>query len=350
MRKHKRSGSLLATEISKFNFDGTSYQIREDKRGNSVKGCSLLPLALRPRLFGAAGVVAGICVVSGALSSVNNTSATVQATLTIPDSISVNVNPYENNGFAEGSVGQVEMSTNNQAGYTLSIKAKDGTELKNGDNTLQSITNPLTLDEYRNGSNGESYLNTWGFKPDVLNSKVNTSYIPSPSTNGILLAETNISSIVPDTFNLAIATKVDKSIAAGNYTNSFILTGTGKEATYNIKFDNNGGTGGPEGPLVGEIGEKLEVQIGDLTPTMEGKDFLGWCSRKPKEDGTCTGVIVQPEGCFPLCKCDLNITLYAMFGTKSGSGGGGGEIIGSDCSRPNYDGPAKYYAGLCWMW
>ena len=355
MRKHKRSGSLLATKISKFNFDGTSYRIREDKRGNSVKGCSLLPLTLRPRLFGV-GIVAGAVAIMGTcfnLSS-NQVSAAVQATLTIPDNISANVNPTANGGFAEGTPGQVEVSTNNQAGYTLSIKSKDGTELKNGSNSLQSITTNLTADQYKNSE----YYNTWGFKPDVVNSLANTNYIPSPSTSGIVLAKSNTNSLTPESFNLAIATKVDKSIAAGNYTNSFVLTATGNEARYNIKFDNNGGTGGPQAPQTDLIGDDLEVQIESETPSMEGKDFLGWCTKTPKEDGTCTGVVVQPGGCFPLCKCDLDITLYAMYGTKSSGGSGGtgssapsgtfsGMSNGTPCESAGYQG--MVYAGLCWM-
>ena len=359
MRKHNRSCSALVTAKSRYHFDKNLYQNAEiktknNKRGYSAEGYSLLTSALRPRLFGAAGIatlVVGACIIGGFTSSVDNASATVQATLTIPDTISVDVNPYENNGFAEGAAGQVEVSTNNQAGYTLSIKSKDGTELKNGDNTLRPITTSLTADEYRNGSNGDNYFNTWGFKPDVLNNEVNTSFIPSPSTNGIVLASTHTNSKLPETFNLAIATKVDKSMAAGNYTNSFVLTATGNEAQYNIAFDVGEGSGGPEEVQHGYIGDDLEVQINSAIPTLEGKDFLGWCTKKPKEDGSCTGVVVQPAGCFPLCKCDLDITLYAMWGTKAGGGSVGGEgILGADCSRPNYDGPAKYYAGLCWMW
>ena len=284
--------------------------------------------------------------------SSNQVSAAVQATLTIPDNISADVNPMANNGFAEGTPGQVEVSTNNQAGYTLSIKAKDGTELKNGSNVLNSISTNLTVDQYKNGE----YYNTWGFKPDVVNSLANTNYIPSPSTSGIVLAKANTNSLLPETFNLAIATKVRQDAVAGNYANSFVLTATGNEARYNITFDNNGGTGGPQAAQTGLIGDNLEVQIESETPSMSGKDFLGWCTKKPKDDGSCTGVIVQPAGCFPLCKCDLNITLYAMYGTKTSGGGGGssapsgsfsGMSKGTPCESNGYSGTV--YAGLCWM-
>ena len=354
-----------------------------NKRGYSTEGSTLLPSVLRPRLFGSkdkaskedkrikvsvtkdndknntpdndalfkfgfsiriGAIVLSIFALGITLVQASNVSA-VQATLTIPDNISADVNPTANGGFAEGTPGQVEVSTNNQAGYTLSIKSKDGTELKNGSNSLQSITTNLTADQYKNSE----YYNTWGFKPDVVNSLANTNYIPSPSTDGILLAKANTNSLLPETFNLAIATKVSQDAVAGNYANSFVLTATGNEARYNITFDNNGGTGGPQAAQTGLIGDDLEVQIESETPSMSGKDFLGWCTKKPKEDGSCTGVIVQPAGCFPLCKCDLNITLYAMYGTKSGSSSGGG-VDSSDCSAPGYSGVAKSYGGLCWMW
>ena len=354
MRKQNRSCGLAAAAKQKFNFGARAHQnagIKDNKRGNSTEGSTLLPSVLRPRLFGVVGAVAGICIIGGAISSNNNVSATVQATLTIPDTISADVNPMANNGFAEGTAGQVEVSTNNQAGYTLSIKAKDGTELKNGSSVLNSITTNLTADQYKNGE----YYNTWGFKPDVVNSLANTNYIPSPSTSGIVLAKANTNSLLPETFNLAIATKVSQDAVAGNYSNSFVLTATGNEARYNITFDNNGGTGGPQAPQTGDIGENLEVQIESETPSMSGKDFLGWCTKKPKEDGSCTGVIVQPAGCFPLCKCDLNITLYAMYGTKTTGGGGSGAPSGSfsgmskgtPCKNAGQEGTV--YAGLCWM-
>ena len=81
---------------------------------------------------------------------------------------------------------------------------------------------------------------------------------------------------------------------------------------------------------------------------MQGKDFLGWCTKQPKEDGSCTGVVVQPAGCFPLCKCDLDLTLYAMYGTKSTGGGGSYTDDGKGCI---HSGIAGYVVkDKCWMW
>ena len=328
----------------------------KNKRGYSTEGSTLLPSVLRPRLFGVGIMVGAVALIGTALNVNNNqVSAAVQATLTIPDNISVDVNPYENNGFAEGTAGQVEVSTNNQAGYTLSIKSKDGTELRNGDNVLNSITTNLTADQYQNGE----YYNTWGFKSDVINNEANTSYVPAPSTNGIVLAQANTTSVMPEAFNLAIATKVSQDAVAGNYKNSFVLTAIGNEARYNVTFNVGNGTGGPSGEapqLSDYIGDDLEVQIPTDTPTStEGKDFLGWCSKQPREDGSCTGVVVQPGGCFPLCKCDLDLTLYAMYGTKSSSGGGSvvpsgtfsGMSKGTPCEVGGQQGTV--YGGRCWM-
>ena len=344
------------------------------KRGNSAESSTLLLSALRPRLgdvdrirlncvgrtrLGCMGTVAaGIALMGGiycGISNISSASAT-SVTLTVPESINVNVNPSADNGYAESTDNQVAISTGNQAGYTLSIKAKDSTNSndlvneQDKSSKLTSITESLTADQYKNGA----YVNTWGFKSDVVNSQANSNYLPGPTTDGILLAKTNSNNKDGDTFKFAIATKVNNEVAAGNYSNNFVLTATGNTLKYTIRFNNNGGTGGPAAPQEGTIGDAdLEVQINSETPTMQGKDFLGWCTKQPKEDGSCTGVVVQPAGCFPLCKCDLNITLYAMYGTKSGSGGGSGFNSGNDwtdCSSSGYDGPAKSFGGYCWMW
>ena len=355
MRKHKRSSSLLATEKQNLIFGGRQRRrdTNDNKRGNGAKDCSLRSLAPRPRLFGVAGMITGICVLGGIAVNLSDVSA-VSATLSVPDSVSVNVNPTLNDGFAESIPGEVSVSTSNLAGYTLSIKAKDsvnGNSLVNTNNSnarLNSITTTLSEEQYKNGSNGETYVNTWGFKPDYVDSSPNTSYRPGPDTNGIVLAKTNSDSAL-DNINLAIAAKVDSSTITGNYTNTFVLTAVPNEAKYNITYNLNGGSGGPGNITeTGDIGSSTEIAINGTAPTPpSGKDFLGWCSKNPGTSDTCDGVLVQPGKSLYLCKCDLNITLYALYGKHVSPFEG--KVDGESCSSTGgYAG--KVYASKCWMW
>ena len=358
MRKQTRSSFGLATiqklkvfETSKFQEQSRSAKrVKTYKRGNSAKGYSLLPLALRPRLLGT-GIVVGAAIVTGINFSINSNSAfATTATLTIPDAVSVNVNPSVDNGFAESTPGAVNVSTSNLAGYTLSIKAKDstnGNSLVNTSNNgvkLTSIATELSADQYKNGD----YVNTWGFKPDYVDSSPNTSYRPGPDANGIVLAKTNSDSTLGN-INLAIATKVNSDTVAGNYNNTFVLTAVPNEAKYNITYNLNGGSGGPgKATETGDIGSSTEIAINNTAPTApSGKDFLGWCSKNPGEGDTCDGVLVQPGKSLYLCKCDLNITLYAMYGKHVSPFAG--KMDGESCSSTGgYVG--KVYGEICWMW
>ena len=317
-----------------------------NKRGYSTEGSTLLPSVLRPRLFGIGVAISTIMAIGTSLDSNSNQASAVSATLSIPEGISVNVNPSVDNGFAESSNGAVSVSTGNQAGYTLTIKAKDNNQLKNGSNVLNSISTNLTTDQYKNGD----YANTWGFKPSEINNNANTSYVPGPnSSTGITLASTHASSNDAENYSIGIAAKVDSNTIAGNYTNTFTISATANEARYNIVLNKNGGSGGPSTGTAnytqtGDIGSSTYVKIKSGEPTKSGVDFLGWCSVNPGTGDTCNGVLVQSDGQFPLCKCDLNITLYAMYGAKPITPG----TNGASCTVAGHTG--KYYGGYCWQW
>ena len=347
MRKQTRSSFSLATKVQTGIFDGANHQKsnnNNNKRGNSAKGHSLLPLALRPRLFGVVGVTVGITTLAIFSVFYNNANVSaVNATLTIPNSISVNVDPNKNNGFAESSNEAVSVSTGNQMGYTLTIKAKDSNQLKNGSNVLNSITSNLTADQYKSGN----YVNTWGFKPSEINNESNTSYVRGPnSSTGITLASTHASSNDAENYSIGIAAKVDSNTIAGNYTNTFTIAATANEATYTIKYNANGGSPTPA-TQSDNFDTETTVTIEGAAPTnSNGKDFLGWCTEDPGDSDTCTGALIQPNGKFPLCKCDLNITLWAMWGEKPLNIG---TADGSDCMINNYM-TGKVYGGNCWMW
>lgn len=329
------------------------WHFSNTKRSRSAEGPTLHPAALRPRLVSASMSITVITIIAGLYCISNVSAATV--TLTVPQNISVNTNPVANGGFTESANSQIRINNSSKSGYTLSIKAKDATNgnnlvnVGNQDIKLNSIPEKLTLDEYKNGKNGNDFINTWAFKPDVINNQANNNYLPGPTTSDTKIAETTSNTLSGETFNFAIATKIDDAFPVGNYSSDFILTATGNNYKYSIKFNSNGGTGGPSGPMTGEV-TSPELQIVSNTPTLQGKDFLGWCSRTPISDGSCPGITVQPNGYFPLCDGNLDITLYAMWGTPS-TGGGGGQFAGlADGTACEYKGKkGKVYGGKCWM-
>ena len=355
MRKQNRSCGAIAAAKQKFNFGAKLHQnsgIKDNKRGYSAEGYSLLTSALRPRLFGVGVLIGVIAVVGTSLGVCGNTSA-VSATLSIPDSVSVNVNPTIDNGFAESSNGAISVSTGNLNGYTLAIKAKDSTNgnalvnTSNSNARLNSISTTLTADQYKEGGN---YTNTWGFRPSEINNSPNTSYVPGPnSTTGITLASTHINNTEAENYSIGIAAKINNDTIAGNYTNTFTISATANEARYTIKYDASslsGATNASSFPTESNIITGDTQVINSTEPTKSGTDFLGWCDEPLQSDGTCKGSVIQAGGNLRMCKCNTEVTLYAMWGTKP-------EVKpkdGADCTHSGYSGAAKSYGGYCWMW
>lgn len=254
-------------------------KILSHKRGYGIEGHTLLSSILRPCLFGIGIAIGVITIIGVGLESHRNDTSAVSATLSIPEAISVNVNPSVNSGFAESSNGSISVSTGNQNGYTLTIKAKDNNQLKNGSNVLSSITTNLIADQYKNGD----YLNTWGFKPSVINSESNTSYVPGPTTSGITLVQTNTNSASAENYSLGIAAKVDSNTIAGNYQNTFILTALANEASYTINYDAASLSGATNaGAFVAQTGyingDTQSINVAE--PAKSGTDFLGWCDEE----------------------------------------------------------------------
>lgn len=251
--------------------------------------------------------------------SSDNTSA-IELSLTIPKNLNLRINPSANNGFGESSNGEISISTDNISGYTLNVKSKNNSnDLVNlaSNAKLTSITESLTLDQYKNGSNGKTYVNTWGFKPSSINSSTNANYVPAPdNVEGVTLAKTDIDNSIPATYAVAIAAKVDNATPAGNYSNTFILTATANEAHYTINYD---AASLAEATNVGSFSTQTGVitgstqQINSVTPSKDGYEFLGWCDQPLESDGTCKGSVIQPGGQLRMCKCDTDVTLYAIW-------------------------------------
>lgn len=114
-------------------------------------------------------------------------------TISVVDSISLNVTPSPNGTFSHSdtSTDNISVSTNNITGYTLSIKAgSSGTNnnalINSSDPTIiiPSITTSGGISENTYSTN-TSYNNTWGYRPSKLNSVENSKYLPAPTSSEV---------------------------------------------------------------------------------------------------------------------------------------------------------------------
>ena len=363
MRKQNRSCSLLATAKSRYHFD-TNKIIKSNKRGYSAEGYSLLTSALRPRLFGSRdknskkdkifsisfnkndlldnqdfdngdarfelgfsikfGIVILFALFLGTTVFRTNNASAFSITLSVPSSVSLNVNPSTNNGFGESSTGSITIKTDSPAGYKLQLGSKsNGTnELVNSSSSsskLTSITANTTSDNFKNSGT----VNTWGYKPSKLNGSANTNYIKAPSgSSSDILDTTSAANSTDNTYSLGIAAKVNSSTVAGTYTNTFVLTATANTLSYSITYNLNSGTWTEDtnnpNPQTGNTTAET-VTISSVTPTKSGYTFKGWCSSSSITNNnttsapSCSGTTYQPSGTYNLTSANNTLNLYAMW-------------------------------------
>ena len=175
-------------------------------------------------------VMTTILSISGLFSLNSATSVYADSlTLTIPSNpLSLDLNPSVNNGFATTS-GSFNVKTDNSAGYTTSIRAKNESgenSLINGNNRLTSISDPISEDTFKNGS---TYINMWGWMPSKLNSESNTNYQIAPGAEEVVLDKTEVANIEGREYNISLAAKVASDTPTGKYENTFVVSATANE-------------------------------------------------------------------------------------------------------------------------
>ncbi len=289
---------------------GSSHMISNNKRCFSANGFSLLPLALRPRLFCTLMAIIAITIVvlfSTIITTSNNTYATA-STLTLSlsnDTTSVDVTPISSTGtFKAGSNNTISVSTNNYTGYTLSIKAK--TTGTNATKLIDSSTN-TTIDTLPTNTsidantfkNNTTYNNMWGYLPQMYHSEFNSTYRPAPSTSGDIINTTSCANgtagttctNATDTYTMSIGAKIDTTVAAGAYTNTFVITAVANAIPYTITYYANAGS---------DVVSNMPINVNDSTyastitlssnvPTRTGYTFNGWCTSQVAAGTTCNG-------------------------------------------------------------
>ena len=228
-------------------------------------------------------------------------------TLTLPsDPLSINLSPVDS--FKESGTSSVSIATTDANwGYSFSIKAKDTNTLKNGEYTINSISQNYTLENFKNNAPA----NTWGFKPSKKDSADNTSYLPAPTSSETLIEKTTANSSSATNYTFSIAAKIDSSLKHGEYSNTFVLTVIANTASYSITYNLNGGESGP-GPQTDTTTEE-SITLDSTTPTRSGYEFLGWCTNNPGTSTSCSGTTYQPGSSYTLPNENTNTPLYAIW-------------------------------------
>ncbi len=344
--------------------------ISNNKRCFSANGFSLLPLALRPRLFCTLIVIITITTTlfftTITLSSgASATSPTL--TLTIAEgSNTISLNIVSMNGSngtfrtSDTTSNNISVSTNNFTGYTLGILAKAANV---GDTThsnalsytasgttytIPSITTAVSQSSYSDDAYAEanSLNNTWGYRPSTLYDSTNdtnvsnTDYLPAPTStetaNQTIIAKTTSANTSGSTdgYNIAIGARVNNDTPPGTYTNTFVITAVANLIPYSITYNQNTTdtvsnmpTPNPQtGNL--DVNNTTTITLSSNTPTRSGYAFKGWCTEQVADDAACTGTEYQPSSTYDIDYLTGNntFTLYARWAEiptitfKAGSG------------------------------
>ena len=304
-------------------------------------------------------LVLTVCFLFSFLCLSNSVSA-VSLTISMSDSsaVSLDVLGTQEGSFSKSASRSFSVSTDNITGYTLSIRSNtasgndgSGVLLYNGNDdtyVINSIgsennfpTNGISENIYRNGDgNNNTYTNTWGYKPSMINSSNNSNFLPAPDATGDTLNITNCANgtenttciNASDTYSITLGAKVDSTVRIGSYSNTFVILAVANAIPYSIIYNDNVVTSMPVDINSNSTGNS--VTISSTVPVRDGYSFLGWCATTPTTtNGTdsCSGTVYNPNGNgtnleYPLDRTggSNNINLYAMW---SGSGGGSGGTV-----------------------
>ena len=294
----------------------------------------------------------------------DNTNATISdpvpsettVSLSVGDGpIAMDLMPNSSEGtFKESDAVAIDVTTNNISGYTLQIASNTtvgASSLINSDEDCVNITSDkskcvidtiptaITVSNYASSNSN----NNWGYKPSqyVITENNTTStinnntgdntqdkYLPAPSSSGDILAITSNANNIDsntneqeiDSYSIKIGSRVDTTMPAGTYQNTFIITAVGNLVNYTITYNANAGTDtvtnmpNPN-PQTGAVsGSETLISLDDSTPSRENYYFLGWCTQTTS-DATCSGNTYQPGDSFGIDQTisNDNIALYAIW-------------------------------------
>ena len=241
----------------------------------------------------------------------NNSTASVSIILNDSSSFSTS------SGATDASF---SISTNNYTGYTLAVRSTK-TTLDNGGNSFQSISSPVSEEQFANPSN-TALDNHWGYKPNFYNSLENTNYLAAPSTTASVLDSTTVANSTAKNYTISIGARANINTPTGAYVNSaIILEYVANVVPYTITYDGNG-----EGDTVsnlptttsGSAVSATTISLPNNVPTRTNHIFAGWCTVQPTRTlsgESCSGMTYQPEDIYAIDYTNNNtgVVLYAMW-------------------------------------
>ena len=235
------------------------------------------------------------------LISTNVSAAAGVLTISIPDTISLDILPSTSGTFASTS-SNITVRTTYAHGYTLGIAASTANSnalinTTSSSKTIPSITSAISESTF---SSSSSYNNKWGYSPSKYNSSANTNYLVAPTSTTIAtLDKTTVANSTNNSYAIKLGARIDSTLTPGTYENTFVFTVTANATPYTITYVANTSdtvTSMPSpNPQTGET-FATSVNISNTIPARDGYVFKGWCSTQTADDAPCTGTRYNPNG------------------------------------------------------
>jgi len=231
----------------------------------------------------------------------SNSDNSSDGTLTISvadKQLVIGVKPSKDGTFAKSST-TITTETTNSGGYTLALSDEDDTTNlanQNSDvsDTIQSLTESVSEDNFPDNSWGYSINNASGYSP-----------IPKLS-DPEKIKITNSSNSTADEVTVNLGVKVNSSITPGVYSDKLIFTATANVVSdYRIEYNSNGGYGEMETQTV-DLGTTTKLSANTFYAS-HGL-FAGWATSadgkvKYKDEEEITDIANGGE----------TVTLYAVW-------------------------------------
>ena len=283
-------------------------KLRSSRMGNGVSA------------FIAIVLMVAIGGIFNAFISHNASAAASTLTISVADSISLDILPTGSSGtFATSSTTatNISVSTTHGTGYTLGVAASTANSnalinSTDSSKTIPSITSSVSESTF---SSSSDYNNKWGYRPSKYNSADNTNYLQAPtSTSSTILDKTTAANSTARTYNIAIGARIDGSTASGTYSNTLVFPVTANPSVYSITYNANGGSGAPSN-VSDATTSGTSVTLSSTTPTRTGHTFQGWCTAQVAVGAACSGTSYSAGSSWTIDQtaASSSLTLYARW-------------------------------------
>ena len=323
MNHNKSKGIFASRAISRLFAIAIHLPIISNGEQETQRTGRVLPAAI-------VGLVAVPVVMLSSVAPVSAASSTLNLDLA-SDTISVDIGAANANGtFKKSANNTISVTTDHYTGYTLSIKSTDTSAsttspaLKNGSDTMPSITSSLTEEQFSSIS-ATNYNNKYGYLPSRICTNTNdctsnTSFLPAPTLTGDILDQTSTANpSTANTYTMAIGARIDQTIPFGSYSNTFEVLLVANAIPYTIVY--NDGVVSDMPVDVDTTSMTSSVTISSNTPVRDGYTFGGWCTVQVADNESCTGTTYAAGSTYTLDQTGTNnLQLFAMW---SGSGASG---------------------------